>query len=116
MLYMFLITYNPTIPPDPGRPNLQSKHAAYEADLRAEGVYHGGGALMPPSIRPAIRVRQGEVSKIDGPFAETKELLGGFFVIDCKDEADAIERAKRIAVEESTSWIDVMQVPLWHPR
>jgi hypothetical protein len=115
MLYMFLIMYDPSIPPEPGRPNLQPKHAAYEAELREEGVYHGGGALMPPRIRPAIRVREGEVSKIDGPFAETKELLGGFFVIDCKDDADATERAKKIAVGDN-SWIDVMQVPLWHPR
>lgn len=115
MLYMFLIMYNPSIPTDPGRPSMQPRHAAYEAELRAEGVYRGGAALMPPAFIPGIRISRGEVTKIEGPFAETKELLGGYFVIDCKDDTDAIERGRKIAVDETNSWIDVLQVPLWHP-
>ena len=117
MLYMFLITYNPTIEPEPGAPaSRQPEHAAYEKELRAEGTYEGGAALMPPRVRPIVRVdHKGNASKVDGPFAETKELIGGYFVIDCKDEADAVERAKRIPTD-NTSWIDIQQVVLWHPK
>lgn len=115
MLYMFLITYNPAIEQDPSMTNLQPKHAAYEAELRAEGLYHGGAALTPPPYAATIRVDHGTVTKLDGPFAETKELLGGYFVIDCKDEAEAIARAEKIPTD-NRSWIDIRPIFLWHPR
>jgi hypothetical protein len=65
---------------------------------------------------PIIRVtNDGKATKLDGPFAETKELAGGFFVIDCKDEADVIARASKIATDER-SWVDAYPIFLWHPK
>jgi hypothetical protein len=58
-----------------------------------------------------VRVRNGNV--VDGPFAETKEVLGGYYVVECKDAADAATQAARIPVD-SRSWVEIRQLPLYH--
>jgi hypothetical protein len=115
MLYMFLITYNPAHELPADAPSLQPQHAKLEQQLRDEGKYAGGAALFPPSFRPLLRVEGANVTRLDGPFAETKEVIGGFYVIDCKDEADAIARAQQIPVGPN-AWIDVQQIALWRPK
>ncbi|KAB8174528.1 YciI family protein [Microbispora catharanthi] len=57
------------------------------------GVLRGGAGLRPPSDATTLRVREGEVLLSDGPFAETKEQLGGFCLIECADLDEAIEIA-----------------------
>jgi len=117
MLYMFLICYNPTIPPAPGEPaSRQAEHARLERELRAEGVYVSGAAMMPPAAKPIVRLRGGKVETLDGPFAESKELIGGYFIIDVKDPADIPAYAARIPVDSHRSWIDVQQIVLFHPN
>ena len=88
---------------------------AYLEALAASGVMTAAAGLQGPDVATTVRVEAGRRVLHDGPFADTKEHLGGYFVIDCKDEADAIERAKRIPTD-NTSWIDVQQVVLWHPK
>ena len=56
----------------------------------------GGEALMPTSMATSVRVRGGKAKRLDGPFAETKEQLGGFYVIDAADLDEAIEIAAMI--------------------
>jgi hypothetical protein len=112
MLYMLLICYDPTVERTPAEPaSLQPQHAALEQEMRTEGIFVSGGALMPPEIAPRVRVRRGNV--VDGPFAETKELLGGYYVVECADAADAARQAARIPVD-SRSWIEIRQLPLFH--
>jgi hypothetical protein len=109
--YMFLICYDPTRPPDPG-PSRRPEHARVEAEMRAEGVYAGGAAMVPPEFVPPVRLRGGKV--IDGPFPETKELLGGYFVVECADADDALRQAARIPLG-SNDWIEIRPLVMWHP-
>jgi len=60
------------------------------------GVLQGGERLRPVSDATTVRVRNGEVLSTDGPFAETKEQLGGYFMVDCKDLDEAIEVAAKL--------------------
>ena len=65
-------------------------------ELTARGQYLGGSPLHPASSATSIRVRDGKRLVTDGPFAETREQLGGFFMIDAKDLDEAIRVAARI--------------------
>jgi hypothetical protein len=114
MLYMLLICYDPTVPVGPDEPNRQPDHAKLEAELREEGRYVSGGALWPVESAKNVRVRDGAAVVTDGPFAETKEAIGGYFTVDC-DEAEALAIAARIPVD-ARSWIQVRPVALFHPN
>ena len=59
------------------------------------GILVGGGVLRPPRETTTVRVRQGEVLVVDGPFAETKEQIAGYSVLECADLAEAIEVSSR---------------------
>ncbi|MBI5289292.1 MAG: YciI family protein [Chloroflexi bacterium] len=112
MMYMFLICYDPAIPLGPNDPpTLQPQHAALGEALRGEGRYVSGGALMPYEGAPVVRVQGQRSLGVDGPYAETKEVLGGYYVVDCADAADAEAVARRIPVA-SNAWIQVRQLLL----
>jgi hypothetical protein len=64
--------------------------------IRRSGHYLVGEALQPVSTATTVRVRNGRTSTTDGPFAETKEQLGGFYLIEARDLNDAIQVATRI--------------------
>jgi hypothetical protein len=107
MLYMFLICYDPAVPLGPNDPpTLQPQHAALGEALRSEGRYVSGGALMPYESAPIVRVRGNHRLATDGPYAEAKEVLGGYYVVECKDAADAESVAMRIPVA-SNAWVQV---------
>ena len=67
----------------------------YTADLLKRGISEGGEALENVETATTVRVRDGETLTTDGPFAETKEVLGGYYVLNCKDLDEAIEAAAR---------------------
>jgi hypothetical protein len=69
---------------------------AYDEVLRKSGHYLASDALQPVQTATTIRIRQGKVSITDGPFAETKEQLGGFILIDARDLNDALQVASKI--------------------
>jgi hypothetical protein len=69
---------------------------AYGDGLRQSGRWIGGEALQPVHTATTVRVRNGKVTMTDGPFAETKEQLAGFYMVDAKDLDEAIEIASRI--------------------
>jgi hypothetical protein len=71
-------------------------YGEFTKDIANQGLMQGGEALQPTTTATTVRVRNGEVLSTDGPFAETKEALGGFYLIDCKDLDEAIEVASRI--------------------
>jgi hypothetical protein len=60
------------------------------------GVYVGGDGLQPTSTATTLRVRDGERLLTDGPYAETKEQIGGYYMLDCKDLDEALSWAARI--------------------
>ena len=72
------------------------EYMAFTKDIVDRGLHKGGEALQLTSTATTVRVRDGETVTTDGPFAETKEQLGGFYIVDCKDLDEAIELATRI--------------------
>ena len=68
----------------------------YSDELRENGHYIAAEALQPVQTATTLRFRHGKVSTTDGPFAETKEQLGGFYLIDARDLNEAIRVASRI--------------------
>lgn len=73
-----------------------SECLAFGDGLRKQGTYLGGEALQPVATATAVRVRNGKVSITDGPFAETKEQLAGFYLIEAADLNEAIHVAGQI--------------------
>jgi hypothetical protein len=67
----------------------------YEGQLGEAGVKLAGEALTPTATGKSVRTKDGGFSVTDGPFAETKEQLGGFYLLDVKDEDEAIEWARK---------------------
>ena len=68
----------------------------YTGWLQEKGWFLGGEALQPTSAATTVRDRDGKIMTTDGPFAETKEQLGGYYLIECDHLDDAIEAASRI--------------------
>ncbi|HVQ45312.1 MAG TPA: YciI family protein [Gemmatimonadales bacterium] len=75
---------------------IMKEYFAFTEDIRKNGKYVAGEALQPTPTATTVRVRNGKISTTDGPFVETKEQLGGFYLIDAKDLNDAIQVAARI--------------------
>ncbi len=75
---------------------LVAEHLTYDDTLRKSGHFIVAEALQSVQAATTVRVRNGKVSTTDGPFAETKEQLGGFFLIDARDLDDAIQVASKI--------------------
>ena len=70
---------------------------AYREELRQSGYYIASSPLQPVAMATTVRVRNGTVSITDGPFAETKEQLGGFYLIEAPDIEAAVEWASRVS-------------------
>jgi hypothetical protein len=68
---------------------------AWDAEMEARGILVGGGFLQPTRSATTVKVRDGAVLVSDGPFAETKEQIAGFCVLECADLDEAIEVASR---------------------
>ncbi|MGQ0548136.1 MAG: YciI family protein [Armatimonadota bacterium] len=73
-----------------------NEYGAFTEGIRKSGQFLGGEALQPVQTATTVRVRNGKVSTTDGPFAETKEQLGGFYLINAKDLNEAIQVASKI--------------------
>ena len=69
---------------------------AFTKEIAERGIMRGGEALEDTNTATTVRVRDGKTLTTDGPFAETKEVLGGFYLVDCKDLDEAIEVAAKI--------------------
>lgn len=99
MRYLVLIyeqnSANPSPePPDPAEVAATSAaYGAYTAMLRERKAFLGGEALQPVTTATTVRVRDGQTMTTDGPFAETKEALGGFYMIEAADLDEALELA-----------------------
>jgi hypothetical protein len=99
MEYMFLL-YSDGSEAFAGRDDMQDKidrHTAIMTDATARGVFRAASPLRPVSTAVTVRAADGKVSVTDGPFVEAKEALGGFYLIDCKDDEDARYWASRLA-------------------
>lgn len=115
MKYLLLVCW------DAERMDAQTEPEANEAqenegfpwldDLQARGAWITGDQLAPPRRARTVRVRDGKAIVTDGPFAETKEAVGGFDIVECDSLEEAVEVAGRHPVVEGGGTIEVR--PLW---
>jgi len=97
MQYMLLIygDAGDTLTPEQQQ-EIGSAYFAFTEELQAAGKMVAGDALQPTSTATSVRVRDGETLTTDGPFAETKEVLGGYYLIDVETLDEALEWAAKI--------------------
>jgi hypothetical protein len=97
MRYLVLIYDEETANPSPEPPDpevwaqVMGDYNAYSKMLRDRGAYVAGEALQGVATATTVRIRDGQTMTTDGPFAETKEALGGFYMIEAKDLDEALE-------------------------
>jgi hypothetical protein len=91
------------------RQQIYAETLALSEELTARGQYLGGHPLYPSSAAASVRVRDGKPVVTDGPFAETREQLGGYMLVDVRDRDEAIAIAKRIPLAR-TSTVEVRPV------
>ena len=95
--------------PDEAAASFQ-KYVEFGEEMTKRGVLLGGERLRPTTDATTVRVRDGELVTSDGPFAETKEQIGGYYMVDAKDLDEAIEIASKIPAAHFGS-IEVR--PIW---
>ena len=98
MKYMLLVYSDENSWTEEGRAHCYDESSQLARQIESEGKYLGAAPLHSISMATSVRVRGGKRLVTDGPFAETKEQLGGFFMIDADDLDDAIQIAARIPV------------------
>lgn len=99
MKYLLLIYGAEDASAAPGSPEFDAYMAGYvKADetYKADGVFEGGEALESPQTATSVRVRGGKTETMDGPFAETKEQLGGYYLIEAENLDEAVAWAAKI--------------------
>jgi hypothetical protein len=100
---------------DQDRKSIMDAYNDYTDEVRKAGVSRAAEALQPTASATTVRVRNGETLLTDGPFAETKEQLGGFYLVECDTLDQAIEWAAKIPSATSGS-IEVRPVMEYPPR
>lgn len=95
MKYMCLIYTDPTVTPTMGD-KMNQAYFDLNRRMKEAGVMVAGDALHPTSTATSVRLRDGKVETMDGPFAETREHLGGYYIIDCSDLDQALHWAAQI--------------------
>jgi len=99
MQYMLLIYNDPALEPAYGTPEFNEMMGGYFAAserMRADGVLRSGEGLQGVETATSLRIKSGKVETMDGPFAETREHLGGYYVIDVPDLDAALTYAALI--------------------
>ena len=112
--YMLLIYGDPALAPMSDTPEGQAEFAqwmSYSAEMAQSGAMKAGDALHPADTATTVRVRGGERVVSDGPFAETKEQIGGYFLIDVPDLDTALDwAAKAPNIERGSVEVRPVQV------
>jgi hypothetical protein len=116
MRYAFLLYSDPTAGPDEDsseQADEMKQWYAYSEALATSAGMAAGEALQPDTVATTVRVRDGRTTTTDGPFAETKEVLGGFYIVDVPDLDSAIEWAARcpLAPYGSVEVRPIMEIP-----
>jgi hypothetical protein len=98
MQYLLLIYENESgkKPRESGQAVMMQEYREFTDSIVKSGHMRGGNALQPTSTATTVRVRDGKTLTTDGPFAETREQLGGYYLVEAKDLDDAIKIAGRI--------------------
>ena len=112
MKYLLLMYANESEVPE-NMQDIAQVWAAFREEIRVAGVLVSSGGVEPVSNATTVRIRDGKSVITDGPFAETHEQLGGYFLVECQDLDEAISWAAKIPTAEYGS-IEIR--PLWSPK
>lgn len=115
MQFICLIYSAPNAGPKPGTPEFTTfmkGYADFTEAVRKEGKFVSGDALQGVETATTVSVRDGKTETIDGPFAETKEQLGGYYLLDCDHLDEAVKYAAMIPTAEHGR-IEVRPVVVW---
>ena len=96
MKYMLLIYQDELALTEPDREECYKESTQLAHDLKANGQYLAASPLQPTALATSVRIRDGKQFITDGPFSETREQLGGYYLVDAKDLDEAINIAARI--------------------
>jgi hypothetical protein len=113
MRYMLLICSDDKAAAPPPKAEMEAMfqaHSRFAEELQHAGKMVHGERLRPDSDASRVRFKAGHRQIMDGPFTETKEALGGFYVIECDTKQEALEWAKKIPLREG-GFVDVR--PIW---
>ena len=110
MQYMLLIYSQEGGPDDP---EVMKRYGAFTQEVRDAGKLVAGDRLEPSTAATTVRIRNGETLTTDGPFAETKEQLGGYYILECDNLDEALAYAAKIPAAEhgSVEVRPIAQVP-----
>src|SRR5947209_5420185 len=100
MQYIFLIYSQEGGADDPA---IMKRYGELVQEVREAGKMVGGDRLQPSSAATTVRIRNGETLTTDGPFSETKEVLGGYFILECESLDEALAYAEKIPAAEHGS-------------
>jgi hypothetical protein len=110
MQYMLMIYDNEkqfTELSEPQRSTLMKEYGEFTQRIVKDGQFRAGGQLQPTSTATTVSDKNGKTLTVDGPFAEAKEQMGGYYLVECKDLDEAITIAKRIPTLRSGGSIEV---------
>jgi hypothetical protein len=110
MQYLLLIYSDEKDPPNQDQASLMADYGAFTQGIIQNGNFKSADRLRPVSDATTVRVRNGKTMTTDGPFAETREQLGGYYLIDAKDLDEAIGIAAKVPTAKHGS-IEVR--PVW---
>ncbi len=102
MKYMILIYSNENAwksLPEAQQHQIFGEYMAYTEEMKQAGVLAAGDALEPVATATTVRRENGRTIHVDGPFAETKEQLGGYYVAECKDLDEALRWAAKVPID-----------------
>lgn len=113
MQYLLLIYRDPSVQPPRGgaHDDVLDAYRAYTRSLQDAGVFVAGDALQAADTASTVRTREAGVLRTDGPFAESKEQLAGYYLVDCADRAEAEAWAARCPGALDGGAIEVR--PIW---
>jgi len=113
MKYLYLLYADESKMPAPDSPQMQQQEAAfgrYYEELSGRGMFKAGDPVQPSKTATTVRVQDGRTLTTDGPFAETKDALGGYYQFEAEDLDAAIEIASRIPAARLGGAIEVRPV------
>lgn len=96
--------------PDSQRDQIMDRYQALEQDLIRSGHYRAGAKLRPSSATTTVRIKNSKPAITDGPFAEIKEQIGGYHLVECRDLDEAIAIAMRIPTLPAGGTVEVRPV------
>ena len=112
MKYVLMLCSDASVPQDVAEAGVAAGCAGWTEEMERRGVLVGATGLRPPSDATTVKVREDEVLLSDGPFAETKDQIGGFTLVECADLDEAVE------VASAHPWAKAGQIevrPVWEP-